>query len=355
MEKKCNNVDELQDKFMLWKNHETKLLAKEEELQKGICSSKEAKEGLEFGTEKLFHGVGLYTTVDSAQTAAEAIKQLSDKIDEISTMDIKLTSQTEILYNEIQGKTVQQLKQQQAEVLHEVLNLNNGVMPLKFDEEQIEKLKQFSEEVQGDLEKAKKEVMQLNLTIKNQFIGKNNVSEVDTKIHQLKEEILEKENYYRCLDIAESTINEAFNEISQSFGPLLNSKTTDIFNSLTDGKYKNVIISRNFNINVQNSESVTSHEWKYLSNGTIDQAYFALRLSIADLFSKESTRLPLMLDDVFLQYDEERANQGLKFLVDYSKRDDSSTQIIMFTCQRSIIELAKKNNSEIVIKSITQQ
>lgn len=58
------------------------------------------------------------------------------------------------------------------------------------------------------------------------------------EVYQLKEEILEKDNYYECLDIAESTINEAFNEVSQSFGPLLNSKTTEIFNSLTNGRYK---------------------------------------------------------------------------------------------------------------------
>lgn len=49
-----------------------------------------------------------------------------------------------------------------------------------------------------------------------------------------------------------------------------------------------------------------------------------------------------MFDDVFLQYDEGRAKQGLKFLVDYTKRDDILTQIIMFTCQKSIIDLAKK-------------
>lgn len=147
-------------------------------------------------------------------------------------------------------------------------------------------------------------------------------------------------------------MNDAFNEISQSFGPMLNSKTTEIFNSLTDGKYQNVIISRNFDINVQNAESIASHEWKYLSNGTIDQAYFALRLSIAELISKESVRLPLMLDDVFLQYDEDRAEKGLEFLIDYSKKDKIPTQIVMFTCQKSIVDLAKKNNDEIIINSI---
>lgn len=354
MDKNCNTTDELQSKHIEWKNYETRLFAKAEELQKAVKSSKQAKESLAYGAEKLFQAVGKYTKVNSFETATKAIDELNNVIDDISKIDIKISSQTDILNNEIKGKTVQQLNKEMDDVRVAVLMLNDGIMPLKCDDSQIELLKQSNERIQSEIQNAKERVMQLKLTIKNKFVGKKNVSEVDTQIYQLKEEILEKHNYYECLDIAESTINEAFNEISQSFGPLLNSKTTEIFNSLTEGKYKNVIISRNFDINVQNTESVTSHEWKYLSNGTIDQAYFALRLAISDLFSKKDTRLPLMLDDVFLQYDEERAKQGLKFLVDYSKSDEVSTQIIMFTCQKGIINLAKKNNSEIVIKNIIQ-
>ena len=352
MDKNCKTIDELQSKHIECQNYETKMIVKAEELQKSICSEKEARDNLEFARKKLFEEVSQYTPVYSLEATVKAVDDLKNVISEINDINIKVSSQTEFLGNEMQGKTLQQLNQELDEVREEILKFNNGIIPEKCDDNQIEQLKLLKEKWLEKIQEIKQASIQLSSTIKNQFIGKKNVSEVEMEIHQLKEEILEKDNYYQCLDIAESTVNEAFNEISKSFGPLLNSKTTKIFNSLTDGKYKNVIISRNFAINVQNSESVTSYEWKYLSNGTIDQAYFALRLAVSDLFSKEGTRLPLMLDDVFLQYDEDRATQGLKFLVDYSKKQGINAQIIMFTCQNSIVDLAKKSSDEIIIKSI---
>ena len=78
----------------------------------------------------------------------------------------------------------------------------------------------------------------------------------------------------------------------------------------------------------------------------------SLRLAVADLLSQESDGLPLMLDDVFLQYDDSRAEQGLRFLVNFVKREEAPTQIILFTCHKSILEWAQKNDMDATIKTI---
>ncbi|NLG92078.1 MAG: hypothetical protein GX485_00660, partial [Clostridiales bacterium] len=141
----------------------------------------------------------------------------------------------------------------------------------------------------------------------------------------------------------QKTMTEAFNEIRQSFGPILNKKTAEIFQKLTGGKYNSVMISRNFDINVQDAENAVSHEWQYLSSGTVDQAYLALRLAVAELLSQDGEKLPLFLDDVFLQYDDGRAEEGLRFLSEYSKKNGVS-QIILFTCRQSIRSFIIDNN-----------
>ncbi len=46
-----------------------------------------------------------------------------------------------------------------------------------------------------------------------------------------------------------------------------------------------------------------------LSKGTVDQMYFGLRLSIIDIMS-EGASLPLILDDCFTQYDDERLEKS---------------------------------------------
>ena len=73
-----------------------------------------------------------------------------------------------------------------------------------------------------------------------------------------------------------------------------------------------------------------------LSGGTIDQLYFALRFEIIN--SMSDSRLPLILDDCFIQYDDIRLENILRFIKDKSKE----RQIILFTCQKREMELLNK-------------
>ena len=61
--------------------------------------------------------------------------------------------------------------------------------------------------------------------------------------------------------------------------------------------------------------------------GTVDQVYFALRLAAADLLQFGNSSLPLLLDDSFANYDEQRLRTVLHWLSEsYTPR-----QILLFT------------------------
>ena len=64
-------------------------------------------------------------------------------------------------------------------------------------------------------------------------------------------------------------------------------------------------------------------------SGTTDQAYLSLRLAMTELITDNGERLPLMLDDVLLQYDAERAENALEYLKKYAQ----NAQILFFTCR----------------------
>ena len=64
----------------------------------------------------------------------------------------------------------------------------------------------------------------------------------------------------------------------------------------------------------------------------MDQAYLALRLAVAELLFAGQ---PLLLDDIFVQYDDQRAQNGLAFLrrrVEEGKQG----QTVLFTCHSRI-------------------
>ena len=71
--------------------------------------------------------------------------------------------------------------------------------------------------------------------------------------------------------------------------------------------------------------SPTDRSLSYLSGGTVDQLYLALRLAICDLLLPDC---PIILDDALVYYDDERLKTALQVLRDLAKQ----RQILLFTC-----------------------
>lgn len=145
---------------------------------------------------------------------------------------------------------------------------------------------------------------------------------------ELTDEYAQKKELYDALELAEENMQAAVDDISRSFGPLLNEKTAEIFSNLTGGRYEKVMVDKEYAIQAKPKDG-GYHEWKYLSSGTTDQAYLSLRLAMTELITDNGERLPLMLDDVLLQYDAERAENALEYLKKYAQ----NAQILFFTCR----------------------
>ena len=166
------------------------------------------------------------------------------------------------------------------------------------------------------------------------------IGAISEEMEEAREKLAEYEEYYAALNLSVSVMEEASEELRKNFGPRLNERTAEIFNGLTGGHYRNVSVSKDFGIKVLENDDVFYREGGYLSNGTVDQAYFALRLAIVELLSDaDGERFPLLLDDIFEQYDDDRTTDGLNFLRDYSDRRGG--QVILFTCHRHVLEKAR--------------
>ena len=64
-----------------------------------------------------------------------------------------------------------------------------------------------------------------------------------------------------------------------------------------------------------------------LSDGTRDQLFMALRLATISGSQESAEPMPLVLDDVLVHFDTERAKATLEVLAEFSKR----TQVLLFT------------------------
>ena len=137
------------------------------------------------------------------------------------------------------------------------------------------------------------------------------------------------------IEQAIKAIEQAGRSIQKTFGQELNEKISKIFSDVTNGKYTKVVMDDSLRMMVYDGFDYI--DIKYLSNATIEQLYFALRLASADLLY-EDDGFPLFLDDVFGNYDDERLKQTLGYL---ERRTDR--QIFLFTGRKEILHVLDQN------------
>jgi uncharacterized protein YhaN len=75
-----------------------------------------------------------------------------------------------------------------------------------------------------------------------------------------------------------------------------------------------------------------------MSEGSRDQLYLALRLAALELQVEQGTAIPLIADDLFINFDDRRTVAGLKVLGELSR----GMQIIFLTHHDHLVPLAKE-------------
>lgn len=170
----------------------------------------------------------------------------------------------------------------------------------------------------------------------NRFIAQ--LVDIEEEIETVKNDIQLMERKIKAINVAKEVILKISRDIHNQFAPRINKDVSMLIGNITDGRYTNVKIDENLGISVENPQSKEIVPLDSLSGGTMDQMHFALRFSLINSIKDE--RLPLILDDCFIQYDDKRLENILKYLDKVSK----NMQILLFTCQNREKEILDRLN-----------
>lgn len=235
-------------------------------------------------------------------------------------------------------KILEQNKEKQTLELEKIeLEYNNALSKIK-KETQINNLENILELIDSKQRAINEKTLNLH-TLKidnNNVIPKlenlvNNEEELEN-LNETKLELEEKrDNIRRTIQYLEI----AYNKMKEQITPKFTEELSNVMESISNGKYKNVRINTNGEIIVEeNTGAYVSAE--NLSIGTIDQLYLSLRLATIKEISKEN--MPIILDEAFAYYDEERLENILKYL----EKEYNQKQIIIFTCTQREKEILEK-------------
>jgi len=251
-------------------------------------------------------------------------------------------------------KNIFKLEKIVSEIDNKQIILKNilGEYSIEFIEEKIKhsnsKADQLAinsiEEINNNVEKVNDDIIALNKKISKQEQEVLNLERGTRGIAEITEEIEEKtiikdkyETELAGINLSKNIIEKISKNIHKDFAPILNSKVLNAVKNISGENISDIKITENMEIRVakkmDNIKTVES-----FSSGTIDQIYFALRMSINDIITKNSD-LPIILDDCFTQYDDVRLKNILKFI----SNEYNNRQVIIFTCHNREREILNEN------------
>lgn len=112
---------------------------------------------------------------------------------------------------------------------------------------------------------------------------------------------------------------------------------------LSCGKYRNIwtpLGKRHLRVDDDRHNSLVV---EHLSNGTREQLFLAIRMALLDDFAEQGIRLPMVLDDVFVNFDQTRTEAAVDELIDFARQGH---QVLFFTCHLHLAQMFESKGVE---------
>lgn len=154
----------------------------------------------------------------------------------------------------------------------------------------------------------------------------------------VESQIRESLERFRTLALTEKIIDFTRRRREASRQPECLREASGYFQRLTGGKYVRVFTPLG-----ERALRVTANDGQILpvetlSRGTREQLFLALRLALVAWYSRQGVDLPMVLDDVLVNFDGQRAKAAAIVLRDFAS---AGHQVLLFTCHEHVLKIFK--------------
>lgn len=242
--------------------------------------------------------------------------EIDNKLQELkSNLDLKINLEKEKIKNKY-------LNLIESSKLNELLDLENIDFELR--------------NLQEELNNKNIELHKLELDQKNIEPKLDNLSKIEEELVNNEEKMSTLQKNNLSFILAKQVLENAYINMKNSVTPKFTEELSKNISNITNGKYNNIRFNdeEGLIVEIENGDYIPASK---LSVGTIDQLYLSLRLSMIEDLSKES--MPIILDETFAYFDDERLENVLKYIDDKFKNH----QVILLTCTKREKDILDKN------------
>ncbi len=202
----------------------------------------------------------------------------------------------------------------------------------KLDIAEYSRRRDFSENAIAALEMKKSELERslaaLRATVENPALLRATLEGLDKKLAEAKKR-------YAAISLAIASIERASEGLRMRVSPQLAKYAGEMLSVMTDGRYTELGVDGALTLTYMAEGG--AHSAEYLSKGTREAAYFALRLALFDLLYRKE-KAPLLLDEALAHTDDARTVRIFRILLALAKEGQQS---LVFTCHGREGEIAE--------------
>ena len=203
--------------------------------------------------------------------------------------------------------------------------------------EQLRQQEQLKREADEAVGAARKELAHLD--------GSGDVAILTEELSRKRSLLAAEVDRYMPLVYARHLLNAAVSRFEKDNQPEMIATVSRLLGQMTGGKYiefDRTGVSKTAgdgkqNVLIRRADGVERTP-DQLSTGTREQLYLAIRLAYVRHYCEQNQPLPIVIDDVLVNFDDQRARQTLTALADISQ----SAQVLFFTCHPHMVALARE-------------
>jgi uncharacterized protein YhaN len=174
----------------------------------------------------------------------------------------------------------------------------------------------------------------------SKFSGAEDAASALSEAHEhLAQASLHADRYAR-IRLATALLRRGIESYRQKNEGAILRRAGSIFESLTLGRYQSLRVvfegERARLVCMRGSEVVDVKD--ALSDGTLDQLYLSLRFASLEQHLEAQEPMPLVLDDIFIHFDDDRTMAGLRVLAEFAQK----TQVLLLTHHARNLDLARR-------------
>jgi len=152
---------------------------------------------------------------------------------------------------------------------------------------------------------------------------------VASRIHQSAED-------WMALSLAERAVDRISRRLEETSVSGTLSVASRLLDRMTQGRFRRIWAPLGGHHLRVDDEYGRHHRVEELSGGTREQMFLAIRMALVQEFAERGADLPMVMDDVFVNFDQVRTEAAVETLLEFA---DRGHQILFFTCHLHLARL----------------